>query len=169
MLPPDTYRNNAADPVRVHQRPLERLHTAQRRTGHQFEFFDSKFVKQKPFKLDHVADRDAREVNAIGFVRARLLAHRTGTAVAATQNVCTNDKVTCRIKSLAGADNTGPPCINIGRTRKSMTNQNGMVLRIRNIAPGSISNLDVAQYVPILKREFAGHLKNAGFVRYLSL
>jgi hypothetical protein len=73
--------DDAVHPLRMAHRPLQRLHAAHRCAADGGQAADAEAVEQAPLRLDHVADRDAREVGtglgcAVGRRRRQAVAER---------------------------------------------------------------------------------------------
>ena len=58
-------RDDGVDLLGKQDRPLERLHAAERATGHGRESLDAEDVEERALRAHHVGDRDHREVRAV--------------------------------------------------------------------------------------------------------
>ena len=103
------------DLVRVQDRPLERLHPAERAAGHGGEPLDPELVEERALGPHHVGDRDHREVGAVRPARRGVDRRRPGRPAAAAEQVRGDDEVAVGVERLAGADHPVPPAEALAR------------------------------------------------------
>ena len=102
-------RHDRIDLVGVADRPLERLHSPERATGHRCEPLDPELVQERALGPDHVRDGDHREVGAIRPARGRIERRGSRGAAAPAEQVRGDDEVLVGVEGLAGADHPVPP------------------------------------------------------------
>ena len=90
--------DRVAHALGVGERPLQRLHRAERAADHRGEALDAEAVGEARLRLDPVLDRDHREVRAPGLAGRRVDRRRAGRAEAAAEVVRADDEeaVACR-------------------------------------------------------------------------
>src|SRR5262249_29393411 len=97
------------DHLRVPDRPLERLHPAERAAAGRQDPPDAEVVEDELLGPDHVADRHDREVDVVATAAARLDRARPGRAAAGAEHLDTGDEVAVGAERLAGPDHAVPP------------------------------------------------------------
>ncbi len=102
-------RHDGVDLIRKQDRPLERLHPAQRASGNRREPLDAERVKEGALGSSHVRDSDHGEVRPIRLAGRRVDRRRPGRPAAAAEQVRGNDEKAVSVKRLAGADHPVPP------------------------------------------------------------
>ena len=110
VLPPGGgHRNDAFDEVRVFDRPLQDLHAAHGSADYGVEFGDTQVIEQNFLRANHVANRDERESEVVGFTCARIDRLRPGRPLAAADAIGANYEIPGGIDGLARADQAIPP------------------------------------------------------------
>ena len=90
-------------------RPLQRLHAAERAAGHRREPFDPEHVKERALGPHHVGDGDHGEVRPVRLARRRVDRRRPRRAAAAAEQVRGDDEEAVGVECLARADHPVPP------------------------------------------------------------
>jgi len=101
--------HDGLDLIRKQDRPLERLHPAERATGHGRQTLDPEHVQERALGPHHVRDSDHREVRAVWLARQRIGRRWPCCPAAAPQQVRGDHEKAVGIERLAGADHPVPP------------------------------------------------------------
>ena len=108
--------HRVAQPIRVLQRPAQRLHAAQAAAHHGRQRLDAQAVEQQRLRVDPVFHRDHRKVStidlAIGAIRIGV--HRASRAKARAQVVDADNKKAVGVERLARPDHAVPPALGLG-------------------------------------------------------
>ena len=95
--------------LRVARHPLEGLHPPHGPPDHTQKLIDAQKIDQMPLGLHHIADSDHREIETVGLPRLRMNGRRTRAALAAADDIGTDDEVQIRIEGLTRTDHGIPP------------------------------------------------------------
>jgi hypothetical protein len=158
--------------LRIGERPLQRLHRAERAADHRGEALDAEVVGEAALRLDPVLDRDHREVGAPGLAGGRIDRGRPGRAEAAADVIGADHEEAVGVERLAGADQVVPPA-DIGfflfvkashmmRGVERVAHQHRVGLRRVQRAVGLVGDLECGQLGAAAQ---AKRLAEAGFLR----
>ena len=89
--------------------PLERLHPAQRPSGHRVQPCDPQLVEERPLCPHHVRDGDDRKVRPVGTPRGRVRGRGSRGAATAAEQVGTHHEEAVGVERLARTDHPVPP------------------------------------------------------------
>jgi hypothetical protein len=107
--------HDGVDLIGEQDRPLERLHPAERAAGHGREPLDAELVQERALGPHHVRDRDHREAGPVGRARRRVVRRGPGRAPAAAEQVGGDDEEAVGVERLARADHPVPPAERLAR------------------------------------------------------
>ena len=102
-------RHGAEHAVGVARGPFQHLHAAHRSADDAEQLVDAEVIDQAHLRIDHVADGDDGEVEAVGLARARVDRGGPRRAHAAAEDVGADDEEAVGVDRLAGADERRPP------------------------------------------------------------
>jgi hypothetical protein len=98
-----------AYPLRIRQRPLQRLHAAQRTAHGRRPGVDAEMVGEACVGVHPVFDRDHGKVRAPRLAGGRIGAARTRGAMATAEVVYADDEESVRVERSSGTDDVVPP------------------------------------------------------------
>ena len=102
-------RDDRVDLVGVQDRPLERLHAAERSARNGREPLDAELVEERALRPHHVGDGDDGKIRPVGLAGRRIDGRRPGRPAAPSEEVRGDDEVAIGVERLAGADHAVPP------------------------------------------------------------
>ena len=102
-------RDDRVDLIGVEDRPLERLHAAERSARNGREPLDAELVEERALRPHHVGDGDDGEVRPVRLAGRRVDGRRPGRPAAPSEQVRGDDEVAVGVERLAGADHAVPP------------------------------------------------------------
>ena len=104
----------ALDLLRGVERPLQRLHPAQRAADRGVQALDAEVAQQRAVDRVEVADRDEGEVQPVRLARRGIGRRRSGGALAAAEQVGADDEEAVGVDRPAGPDERAPPVGRVG-------------------------------------------------------
>ena len=155
--------HDGADPLGVHDAPLERLHAAHRPADDAVPAPDAELVGDRRLAADHVADRHHGEAGAVGASVVGMERRRAGRALAAAEDVDAHDEEPVGVDRLARPDRAVPPAgrrVGVGRRTEGVAVAGQRVTdedRVRCVGverpPGLVRDRGLVEHRTALERE----------------
>ena len=102
-------RNDRADAVREHDRPLEHHHPAHRSAHRGEPRLDAEVIREGRLRADPVADRDHGKARCIRLTVVGMRRRRAGGALASTEHIRAHDEVLVGVEHSPRPDQPAPP------------------------------------------------------------
>ena len=142
--------------------PVQRLHAAHGAADDAEQPADAEMVDEKFLRLDHVADGDDREIEAVGLVRRRIDFRRPHRAQTAAEKIAADDEIAVGIEGLAGPDHDVPPALLAGHRMiageeliagEGMADEDGVRFRLVEPAVSLIGHGEGAERHPAVEAQ----------------